>query len=96
MSDELDNSDNQAGQVKVNDEFVELNSLAILKCRPSNNNIADFHYLTEWFTSDGLQIKASETIKLAPANGNAKGEFSSSSWIQCVIAKSEHIHEFFF
>lgn len=70
LSDET--TSNEPDQVKVNDEFVELNSLAVLKCRPSNN--ADLYNLIEWFTSDGLQIRAGETIQLAPVNNNPNGK----------------------
>lgn len=45
--------------MKVNDEFAELNSLAVFRCRPSAS--LEFSSLIEWFTSDGIQIGAGET-----------------------------------
>lgn len=58
-------------EIKVNDEFVQLNGLAVFKCKPTfvgaaggstNVNIkqlqlhSELWQLVEWFTSDGLTI----------------------------------------
>lgn len=52
----------------MSDEFVALNSVAVFKCRANSGPV--FSHLIEWFTSDGLRIRASDT---------SKGKLSSSS-----------------
>lgn len=71
--------------VRVNDEFVALDSVAVFKCRSTSgssfapsraagsassstsggppNSLDSFSHLLEWFTSDGIRVRAGETSK---------------------------------
>lgn len=56
------NSGSENNEVKVNDEFVVLNTPAVLKCKAATSEL-EYSQLIEWFTSDGIQISAGETSK---------------------------------
>lgn len=72
-------SGNNENVVKVNDEFVVLNTPAVLKCKATSE--LEFSQLVEWFTSDGIQISAGETSK-----GKLRRSFSFPLFLLLVLS----------
>lgn len=63
--------EDQENSLRVNDEFVQLQAPAVLKCKPSGAQMAASGPIQsppdwapiEWFTSDGLEIEPNELGK---------------------------------